>query len=38
MLLVSWIKDIYHFLIHIYRSDIRSYEVVNKQEFIMTEE
>mmetsp|Transcript_15749 Transcript_15749/g.21311 ORF Transcript_15749/g.21311 Transcript_15749/m.21311 type:complete len:95 (-) Transcript_15749:347-631(-) len=38
MLLLSWLIDVYHFLVHIYRSDIRSYEVVTSKEFIMTEE
>ena len=38
MLLVSWALDVYHFLMHIYRSDIRSYEVQESRDFVMTEE
>ena len=38
LLLASWFVDVYYFLTHIYRSDIRSYESQLQKEFIMTEE
>ena len=38
ILLVAWTLDCYHFLVHIYRSDISNYAVVSQREFIMTEQ
>ena len=35
---MAWTLDCYHFLVHIYRSDISNYAVISQREFIMTEQ
>ena len=38
MLVISWLLDIKHFLVNIYRSDVKNYGLMKTKNLIMTEE